>query len=162
MSKIIPCLGGKWIKKVPKQYREDASDYYDDNQNTLLRKVFNIKKLDQKYYLNVGCLGYYIVYINGKRVGDYELNSDWTQYDKTIYYDTYEVSNLLVDGDNIIAFELGNGMYNPSPLRLFGKYNLRERLRVVGEPCIIADLYEEKNKKCILTLMNLGRLEKVH
>lgn len=150
MAKKITCLEGQWISKVPTEYRDDASDYYDDNPNTLLRKVFNINKSEQKYYLNIACLGYYIAYINGKRVGDYELNSDWTQYDKTIYYDTYEVSNLLVEGDNIIAFELGNGMYNPSPLRLFGKYNLRERLRIVGEPCIIANLYEEKNKICIL------------
>lgn len=150
MTKRITCLGGQWISKIPTDYREDASDYYNDNPNTLLRKIFNINKLDQKYYLDVACLGYYIAYINGKRVGDYELNSDWTQYDKTIYYDTYEVSNLLVVGDNIIAFELGNGMYNPSPLRLFGKYNLRERLSMVGEPCIIADLYEEKNKMCVL------------
>ena len=141
-------LEGQWISKFPKEYNYDASDYYDDNPNTLIRKEFNIKKTNSNYYLNVGCLGYYIAYINGKRVGDYELNSDWTQYDKTIYYDTYEVSELLTDGKNVISFELGNGMYNPAPLRLFGKYNLRERLRLIGEPCLIASIHE--NEICIL------------
>lgn len=147
MSKVVDRFEGQWISKIPTRYKEDESDYYDDNPNTLLRKSVNINKSQNKYYLFVGCLGYYIAYINGKRVGDYELNSDWTQYDKTIYYDSYDVSDLIVDGENIISFELGNGMYNPSPLRLFGKYNLREQLRVVGEPTLISNLYE--GDKCI-------------
>ena len=149
MSKKTNSIEGKWISKMPTKYNKDVSDYYNDNPNTILRKSFQLNKKCNNYYLSVGCLGYYIVYINGKRVGDYELNSDWTQYDKTIYFDTYNVTDLLVDGVNIIAFELGNGMYNPSPLKLFGKYNLRERLRIVGEPCIIANLYREDNE-CIL------------
>lgn len=149
MAEKLKEIEGLWISKVPTQYKEDLSDYYGDNPNTLLRRVFKFEKNNQKYYLKVGCLGYYIAYINGKRVGDYELNSDWTQYDKTIYFDIYDVTDYLVDGENVIAFELGNGMYNPSPLRLFGKYNLRERLRIIGEPCIIAALYQE-DKECIL------------
>lgn len=149
MSEKINGIEGKWISKMPTKYNKDVSDYYNGNPNTILRKSFQLNKKCNKYYLSVGCLGYYIVYINGKRVGDYELNSDWTQYDKIIYFDTYDVTDLLVDGVNIIAFELGNGMYNPSPLKLFGKYNLRERLRIVGEPCIIANLYREDNE-CIL------------
>lgn len=149
MNDKIDNFQGQWISKVPTKYKEDASDYYDNNPNTLLRKVFKIEKEEQKYYLKVGCLGYYIAYINGKRVDDYELNSDWTQYDKTIYYDSYDITDLLVNGENVIAFELGNGMYNPSPLRLFGKYNLRDKLRIIGEPCLIANLYDENNE-CML------------
>lgn len=149
MAKKVSKFEGMWISKIPTKYNENASEYYNDNPNTILRKAFQLEKENNKYYLNVGCLGYYIAYINGVRVGDYELNSDWTQYDKTIYYDNYEVTDLLVDGENIIAFELGNGMYNPSPLKLFGKYNLRERLRVVGEPCINVSLYRE-DEKCLL------------
>lgn len=149
MTEKISSIEGMWISKIPTKYNKDASDYYNDNPNTILRKLFKLKKEDQKYYLSIGCLGYYISYINGIRVGDYELNSDWTQYDKTIYFDTYDVTDMLVTGENVIAFELGNGMYNPSPLRLFGKYNLRERLRIIGEPCIIASLCKE-DKECIL------------
>ena len=157
MTEKINGLEGLWISKVPTQYKEDASDYYDDNPNTLLRRRFKFEKDNQKYYLKVGCLGYYIAYINGKRVGDYELNSDWTQYNKTIYFDIYDVTDYLVDGENVIAFELGNGMYNPSPLRLFGKYNLRERLGAIGEPCIIAGLYKEE-KECILKTDNTWKV----
>ena len=49
-------------------------------------------------------------------------------------------SPYLKKGQNQMKIELGNGMYNPSPLRLFGKYNLRERLSEVGEPKVLCDL----------------------
>lgn len=149
MKTKINGIKGKWISKMPTKYNNDASDYYNDCPNTIFRKSFELNKECRRYNLSIGCLGYYIAYINGKRLGDYELNSDWTQYDKTIYFDTYDVTNLLIDGENIIAFELGNGMYNPSPLKLFGKYNLRERLRIVGEPCIIVNLCTE-DEECLL------------
>ena len=142
---------GNWISKVPRKYKEDTSDYYEDNPNTLIRKVFKLNKENRRYYLNIGCLGYYISYINGKRVGDYELNSDWTQYDKIIYYDKYDITDLLTNGDNIIAIELGNGMYNPSPLKLFGKYNLRDKLRGIGEPKIIANIQNDEDEIIVST-----------
>jgi len=152
MSNISSNIEGMWISKFPTKYSIDASNYYSDNPNTILRKIFELNSKEyKKFYLSVGCLGYYIAYINGKRVGDYELNSDWTQYDKTIYFDNYDVTDILVDGVNVITFELGNGMYNPSPLKLFGKYNLRETLRIVGEPCIIANIYTEENEVVLKT-----------
>lgn len=151
MKQEIKQFQGIWISKEPIKYKEDASDYYNDNPNTLIRRLFNLNKENKRYYFNIGCLGYYIAYINGKRIGDYELNSDWTQYDKTIYYDKYDITDLLVDGENVIAIELGNGMYNPSPLRLFGKYNLREKLRVIGEPCIIANICSSQGEDIIST-----------
>ena len=55
---------GDWISKVPRKYKEDTSDYYEDNPNTLIRKVFKLNKENKRYYLNIGCLGYYISYIN--------------------------------------------------------------------------------------------------
>lgn len=151
MKQEIKQFQGVWISKDPVKYKADASDYYDDNPNTLIRRVFKLNKDNKRYYFNIGCLGYYIAYINGKRIGDYELNSDWTQYDKTIYYDKYDITDFLVDGENIIAIELGNGMYNPSPLRLFGKYNLREKLRAIGEPCIIANICSNQGEDIIST-----------
>ncbi|WP_337193779.1 family 78 glycoside hydrolase catalytic domain [Dickeya dianthicola] len=89
--------------------------------------------------INVVGLGYYKLYINGKEVGDSELNTDWTNYNQTVYYDTYDVDSYLKSGENEILIELGNGWFNPAPLTLFGKYNLRNIL-TIGEPQAIADL----------------------
>jgi Alpha-L-rhamnosidase N-terminal domain. len=36
-------------------------------------------------------------------------------------------------------------MYNPVPLRLFGKYNLRQRLARIGEPKFILNLFNNED-----------------
>jgi alpha-L-rhamnosidase len=128
---------GKWISNGEKL--ENEIDYYNDNRNCLIRKKFNIINEINEAFLYIVGLGYYNVYINGTKVGKVELNTDWTKYSKCIYYDVYEVSKYLTKGDNIISVELGNGWYNPAPLKLFGKYNLRDVLDI-GEPKLIADL----------------------
>lgn len=128
---------GKWISNGEKL--ENEIDYYNDNRNCLIRKKFNIINEIKEAFLYIVGLGYYDVYINGTKVNKAELNTDWTKYSKSVYYDVYEVGKYLIKGDNIISVELGNGWYNPAPLTLFGKYNLRDILDI-GEPKLIADL----------------------
>ena len=128
---------GKWISNSKKL--EDEADYYKENRNTILRKNFILKEIPKESYIYIVGLGYYNLYINGKKVGDAELNTDWTNYDKEIFCDAYNVKNYLKVGGNNIFVELGNGWYNPAPLTLFGKYNLRNVL-TIGEPKLLADL----------------------
>ncbi|EHI99213.1 alpha-L-rhamnosidase [Clostridium sp. DL-VIII] len=128
---------GKWISNGEKL--ENESDYYKDNRNCLIRKKFNVNDEIKEAFLYIVGLGYYNVYLNGTKIGKAELNTDWTKYSKCVYYDVYEVSKYLNLGDNVISVELGNGWYNPAPLKLFGKYNLRDVLDT-GEPKLIADL----------------------
>ncbi|MCM8711534.1 glycoside hydrolase family 78 protein [Clostridium sp. SYSU_GA19001] len=141
---------GKWISNGEKLGNE--IDYYKDNRNCILRKLFNISDDIIEAFLYIVGLGYYNVYINGRKVGKAELNTDWTRYSKCIYYDVYEVSKYLNKGKNIVSVELGNGWYNPSPLKLFGKYNLRSVLDI-GEPKLIADLriITNSNEKIIIS-----------
>lgn len=133
-------INGKWIQGKKIEYGDEDEFYYQDHPHTILKRSFSVDSTDAAIF-NIACLGYYIVYINNKRLGDIELNNDWTNYQKCVYYETYDISNYLQTGINEIVIELGNGMYNPSPLRLFGKYNLRERLHEVGQPKIICDLW---------------------
>lgn len=130
---------GSWIYGNDFDYGLDDAGYYQNNHNAVLIKQFEVKDFKEASFY-IAALGYYILKINGKRVGDYELNSDWTDYQKIVYYDEYDISSYLKDGTNYLEIELGNGMYNPSPLKLFGKYNLREKLAEVGTPKIICDL----------------------
>jgi alpha-L-rhamnosidase len=134
---IFGNFNGKWISNGEKL--ENEIDYYKDNRNCLIRKKFDVINEIKEAFLYIVGLGYYNVYINGTKVGKAELNTDWTKYSKSVYYDVYEVSKYLTKGDNVISVELGNGWYNPAPLTLFGKYNLRGVLDI-GEPKLIADL----------------------
>ncbi len=57
-------------------------------------------------------LGHYELRINGRRVGDREMDPGWTNYRKTCLYSSYDVTRMLKPGENAIAVMLGNGMYN--------------------------------------------------
>lgn len=163
MSRIE--FDGKWIQAPQMDYGSDDRNYYLKNPNPIFTQTFEITDLNN-FKLRIAALGYYIVHINGQRVGNFELNSDWTDYSKRIYYDEYNVTTLIKRGTNEIEVELGNGMYNPAPLKLFGKYNLRQRLSRIGEPKFILNLFNNEelirfsNKKWlvhqgIVTMNNL-------
>ena len=61
-----------------------------------LRKTFTISKPVKRATVHVCGLGYYILNINGQRIGDYLLAPAPTQYDKAVIYDTYDVTSHLV------------------------------------------------------------------
>ncbi|MFV0395842.1 MAG: family 78 glycoside hydrolase catalytic domain [Coprobacillaceae bacterium] len=139
---------GHWIKGSDIDYGEDDHLYYERNHNVVLNKDFIINEGNQTH-LYIAVLGYYIVYINNQRVGNFELNSDWTNFEKCVYYDDFDITPYVKEGTNTISIELGNGMYNPAPLKLFGKYNLRTNLKEIGEPRIICDITQ--NDKIIIS-----------
>lgn len=130
-------FNGEWIFNGKCLVNE--SDYYQENRNPIFRKTFNVDEDVIKSIIHIVGLGFYKLTINGIVVGDYELNTDWTNYDQTVYYDTYNIGELLKIGQNEILVELGNGWFNPAPLTLFGKYNLRKTLSI-GEPTLLADV----------------------
>ncbi|MFC2122051.1 family 78 glycoside hydrolase catalytic domain, partial [Bacteroidota bacterium] len=98
-------------------------------------------------------LGYYEAEINGVRVGNNMLDPAWTNYNTRIFYSTYDVGKMLNNGQNCIAANLGNGWYNPLPMKMWGNNNIRTSLPV-GRPCLIAQLnieYEDGSKASYYT-----------
>ncbi|MHA1232265.1 MAG: family 78 glycoside hydrolase catalytic domain, partial [Candidatus Helarchaeota archaeon] len=77
----------------------------------LLRFKFHIDKNVKKALLYASALGEYILYLNGSRIGDHFLAPEWTDYDHRVQYQTYDVSNLLKHGENVIGAILGDGWY---------------------------------------------------
>ena len=51
-----------------------------------------------------------------------------------------DVTSLLQAGDNCLGVSLGNGFYNPLPMKKWGRRNMREDL-TVGKPVFIAKLH---------------------
>ena len=129
----------RWISGPAYDYGEDDAGYYADHPNHVLVRAFDLDAVDAAV-LRVAVLGYARVTLNGRPVSDEELLGDWTNPTKLVYLHEYDVSGLLCAGANELVVELGNGWYNPSPLTMFGKYNLRERLAEVGTPCALLEL----------------------
>lgn len=85
--------------------------------------------------LYVSGIGYYEFYINGVKVGDRKLEPGYTHFDKRVLYSTYDVTELLQSGDNVLAAELGNGWLNVQSLAVwqFDKARWRMRPRMIAE-----------------------------
>lgn len=62
--------------------------------------------------LSICGLGFHEVFINGKRVSDYELAPAQAKYDAHAGYLVHDVAQYLVPGQNTIGVVLGNGLYN--------------------------------------------------
>jgi hypothetical protein len=91
-----------------------------DEPLPIFRKAFTLDHPIARAMLYASGLGQDELRINGRKVGDDVLTPGWTDYRKTIDYDTYDVTTLLRRGTNAMGVMLGNGMYRV--LRTPGRY----------------------------------------
>lgn len=75
-----------------------------------LRKTFDLQNIASAR-LYISALGLYEAYINGKRVGTSHFRPGWTDYNKRVQIDTFDVTALLKQGGNVIGALLGDGWY---------------------------------------------------
>jgi hypothetical protein len=89
-------------------------------KSILLRKSFqNQGKSIEEAVTHISGLGHYELTINGQKVGNSEFAPLWTDYDKTVYFNTYDISSLIKRGENVFGVMLGNGFYNVQGGRYF-------------------------------------------
>jgi alpha-L-rhamnosidase len=102
----------------------------------LFRHGFAVAKPIERAIVCVSGLGQYELRINGRRAGTGVLNPGWTDYRKTVLYNTFEVTPLLRPGANMLGVMLGNGMYNVE--RYAGRYT--KLVGTFGQPKLILQL----------------------
>lgn len=76
-----------------------------------LRKRFHIARQIASARVYATALGMYQLFVNGETADDTRLNPGWTSYTKRLQYQTYDVTQLLSEGDNALGVMLGNGWY---------------------------------------------------
>ncbi|SDK18703.1 alpha-L-rhamnosidase [Pedobacter sp. ok626] len=103
------------------------------------RKVFNSSGAIKRARAYICGLGYYEMSLNGKKIGNHLLDPGYTQYNKTAYYVTYDVTKKLKQAENVMGVVLGNGWFNEQSKAVWGfdKVSWRER------PKFILNLYIE-------------------
>lgn len=129
----------EWIGDGSRQFKTDQ-EFYKEDPSPLFRTTFNATKKPLSARLYISGQGYYEAYINGKKVGDHVLDPGWTTQEKQVLYCVYDVSSFIQQGINTTGVILGNGFYNPLPLRLFSKFNLRDA-QETGRPCLKAEIH---------------------
>ena len=131
-----PFIHAKWVSA-------EESDFAP-----IILKKFNAVK-GERAVINISGLGFYELFINGERVGedfykpavsDYAPR-DFSRYtyplsDKTshrVYYNSYDISKYLKNGENTLAVMLGKGYYCQKKRLAEGDTSFGERLRCIFE-----------------------------
>ncbi len=77
------------------------------------RKIFTAAQA-QKARMYITACGLYEAVLNGHRVGDFILAPGITDYRKRIQYQTWDVTDLLKAGKNVLTVQLSDGWYRGS------------------------------------------------
>ena len=117
----------KWIGDQPdlvqQAYMENLANYDPKNSgqmknirpvppsSPMLRKKFSVKLPVKSALLYVSALGYYEIGLNGAKVGDHVLAPEWTDFNKRVQYQAFDVSQNIRQGENVLTSLLGDGWY---------------------------------------------------
>lgn len=100
-------FAAKWISG---NYRVNPKKRYPVD---CFKKEFSAHNV-AKARLYITACGLYEALVNGKRVGNFVLAPGHTDYTKRIQLQTYDVTELLENGENVITAELADGWYRGS------------------------------------------------
>lgn len=105
MKSSFPTSGAAWIGSTVKGGPRTTAP------SPFLRKFFKIGQPVKSATLTATALGLYDCEINGQRVGDEVFAPGWTNYHRRVPFQSFDVTEWLVQGDNVMGAILGDGWY---------------------------------------------------
>jgi alpha-L-rhamnosidase len=159
-------IGAPWQgeQALPKPVNESEGQPKTDNElpppAPLLRKGFTVEKEIRSARAYVTGLGFFELYVNGKKVSQDVMVPNLTLYGKRpglennyisledkfreyrVMYLSYDIKDLLTKGENVVGAILGNGFYN-APVKWTQSYGSP---RFLGQ---IHILYTDGSEKVI-------------
>ncbi len=107
--------GNGYFEYAPEAFQEQRIRDIPAEQTlcrvALLRREFTAGANLQRATLYVTARGFYEVNINGKAASNALLAPGFTEFNKRVCYDTFDVTSLIQAGENAIACRLGYGWY---------------------------------------------------
>ena len=91
--------------------RTDYTTFFKPIPSPYFRKSFVIEDISNAE-LTICGLGFYELYINGKRITKGYFAPYISNPDDLLYYDKYDLTPYISQGENVIGIQLGNGMLN--------------------------------------------------
>ena len=113
-----------------------------------LATTFALVGRPRKARLYVTALGLVESTVNGRRVSEDLFAPGWSSYAHRLAYDTYDVTDLLVEGENVLAGMLGDGWYRGG--LVWGER--RHRLHYGDRAALLAQLEIEQADGSLLTV----------
>jgi len=93
-------MNSKWIR---------AKDHM---RGAFLNNQLEVKGEIKNVYAYVCGLGFHEFILNDEKVGTKMLEPAWTNYEHYAFYTTYDISNLVKQGENDLKILLGDGWFN--------------------------------------------------
>lgn len=113
-----------------------------------LRKTFTINKKVKTAKAFATAYGVYELHLNGKKAGDAELEPGWTDYEKSLQYQCYDVTSVIKEGENAAGAILADGWFAGNIAiagrKQYGGYPLGLRLHLALE-------YEDGTSDIVVT-----------
>ena len=130
---------GKWIE-APWSTERDGAELDGSRPLPVFRREFVVRARVAKATLRIAGLGQFEARIGSAEemhlVAPHGLHQAWTNYRKTVTFETYDVTKWMAPGAHVLAVMLGNGMYNVQ--KTSGRYTKFEGS--FGVPKVIAEL----------------------
>ena len=105
---VTGMAGAEWKARF---ITAEGDGSWTNSGGTYLRKSWNADRPVKEAFLCASALGLYRPFINGRHVGDEEFMPGWTTYEKHLCYQTWDVTDLVRTGENVLGAHLGAGWY---------------------------------------------------
>ena len=96
-------FSGKLRPQAPVEERLHPTVYF--------KRLFTIRESVKQAELTITSKGIYQAFLNGKNVTEAIFTPDYTEYAEFLMYQTYDVTALLKEGENVLAVEVADGWY---------------------------------------------------
>lgn len=107
---------GRWIGYAAPPSEAAVALKSSASPAPLLRRSFDVRGKVRQARAYVCGLGYFELHLNGRKVGDHQLDPGYTRYDRRDLYVTFDVTPYLKAGRNAVGAMLGTGWYDNSML----------------------------------------------
>ncbi len=101
----------KWMECPFTRISASEYRYGSSYPAVFFERDFEIGKEVSRAVLYMTAYGVYRLSVNGMRPDEREFAPEFTAYEKTLYYQTYDVTSLLRKGGNTISVLVGDGWY---------------------------------------------------
>lgn len=81
------------------------------SESPLVRREFTVKGKVHSAVAYFTAHGVYEAYLNGRKIGDAYMAPGYTTYDRHLMYQTYDVTDMIKRGVNVVGAEIARGWY---------------------------------------------------
>ena len=128
----------------------DADQVAEGGGEPLFRKSFTVDpdKTVASARLYATARGIYEFSLNGEKVGDQFLAPGWTDYNYTLMYQTYDITDMLRSGENVVGAMLGQGWWSSPEQGASNAYTYGETQSLLGKLVVT---YTDGTKDTVVT-----------